>query len=278
MKKLSIIASIFTFIIAVALASPAHAEGQLFISPQRVDLNKKAAVGQLHLVNKSDSIKQYEIKIINYAMNEKGNLSVVEELPYSAKKFIRFSPRKVTLEAGEDQYVRVMARMPKTLEEGGYHTHIEFQEVQGAFNRKSDSKDLGEGNTSFKIASTYSVAIPIFVKNGAAEGAADLIAAKATVTKGASNGSVEVEMTRSGNDTTYNLVKIYYIDASGAKHIASTPAKIPVYREADNVKRKFQLSLPKGVVFNGGELQISLHELDSKEEEAPLDVVTATIQ
>lgn len=275
-KKLSIVTALSASIMFISNVN-ASAEGQLFISPQRLDLTDKAAIGQLHLVNKSDDIKQYEIKLVNYAMDENGNLQAVEEMPYSADGFIRFSPRRVTLESGEDQYVRVMARMPKTLELGGYHTHIEFDEVEGAFNRKEDTKELGDNNTSFSIASTYSVAIPVFVKNGETEANADLLSVSTNIAAGSSVGEALVGMKRTGNDGSYNVVEIEYIDAAGKVHVAATPAKIPVYREADEVNRKFALSLPEGVKFNAGEIRVSLYPIDEKEKGNPIDVVSAKI-
>lgn len=276
MRKLSIVTALSASLF-FATAAESKAEGQLFISPQRLDLTSKSAIGQLHLVNKSDSPKQYEIKLVNYAMDANGNLQIVEEMPYAADGFIRYSPRRVTLESGEDQYVRVMARMPKSLEEGGYHTHIEFDEVEGAFNRTTDSSDLGENNTSFSIASTYSVAIPVFVEKGKIESKADLIAVTTNIKAGESNGQAFVTMKREGNAGTYNMVEIEYIDASGNAHIAATPAKIPIYREVDEVTRKFALNLPEGVKFGSGTIRVSLYPTGKKQGRDPLDVVSAKI-
>lgn len=274
MKKLIFAAA---FAIITILPAQLHAEGYLFVSPQRVDLNDKTKIAQLHLVNKSDDPKAYEIKLVNYAMGPNGSLTKKEDMPNSAKSFIRFSPRRVTLQGGEDQYIRVMARFPKKLEDGGYHVHVEFDEVEGAFTRKAKEGDANN-KASFEIASSYSVAIPIFAEKGRTEANADLISATPKVKKNSNKGEVNVKIKRVGNATSYNLVKIHYIDKSGKPHIASTPAKIPVYREADEIDRRFVLNLPEGVRFNGGELKVSLYPINSKDEGNPLDEIVAKIQ
>ena len=272
MKKLFIVA----FFVLAFYSANASAEGYLFVSPQRLDLDQRNKIGQLHLVNKSESPKAYEIKLVNYKMGEKGSLERVEEMPHSAKGFLRYSPRRVTLQPQEDQYIRVMARMPRTLEDGGYHTHVEFNEVEGAFSRKSQDK-TDNNQVSFEIASTYSVAVPVFVTKGEISANADIIDVSTDIKSGSNKGAAFVKIRRNGNSTSYNLLKIFYIDSNGKVHIATTPAKTSVYREIDEINRRFQLNLPEGVKFSGGKIKVAIYPIDSKDEGSPLDEVITDI-
>lgn len=238
------------------------ADGNLFISPQRLELTDQKKTGQLHLVNKSSETKTYEIKMKDYAMNAAGSLGdETESLAYSAKKMVRFSPRRVTLQGGEDQYVRVMLKLPRELEDGGYHSHIEFNEIENAHNRKANNDDTGDGQVSFKVGASYGVAIPVFINKGDAKADVKLGDVAPQVQSGTAFGAVTLNLNRSGTTSGRKLVHIHYIDASGAEHLAGTPTRISVYREADVVKREMVLKLPDGVVFAGGQLKVTLSNI-----------------
>ena len=270
--------ALITMMLFVSSTGDAYAQnGNLFISPQRMELDKKKKTSQLHLVNKSDEVKTYEISMKNYAMNDKGSLGKeVEAMPFSSKKFIRFSPRRVTLQPGEDQYVRVMLRAPKDLEDGGYHSHIEFSEAENANNKSNEQKDGAKGaQVSFKVGAAYGVAIPVFVNIGETNGSLSLDGIKAEVNKGENTGKAVVTLKRAGNTSTQKKLTLYYVDSSGEEHLVTTPTHVSVYREVDHINREFHLRLPEDKKFASGNLKASLSEIN---ENTVLDEETVSIQ
>ncbi|PIR34051.1 MAG: hypothetical protein COV36_01570 [Alphaproteobacteria bacterium CG11_big_fil_rev_8_21_14_0_20_44_7] len=262
LTKLFLAVCLVAFLAIFANIKTAYADGYLFISPQRVKLSDKSKVSSLHLVNKADVPKTYEINLVNYSMENGKNLQIVDNMKHSAKDFIRFSPRRVTLGPNEDQYVRVMARAPKDLEEGGYHVHIEFNEVENAHSKATSEGEKVDGDkVKFAVSAAYGVAIPIFVENGKTSANAKILNADYSLKADGKSGELTAKFAREGNTTSYNLMTITYIDKNGESHVAATPARLAIYRETDNIERTFALNLPEGVAFNGGEFKITLSEI-----------------
>ena len=274
---LSISLALITTVLFVASTGDAYAQnGNLFISPQRLHLDQKKKTSQLHLVNKSDEVKTYEIAMKNYAMNDRGSLGKeAEDMPFSSKKMVRFSPRRVTLKPGEDQYVRVMFRAPRGLEDGGYHSHIEFSEVENA-SKDKDAKDGAQGSqVSFQVSAAYGVAIPIFVSVGETNGTLSLDGISANAKKGENTGKATVTLKRAGNTSTQKKLTLSYIDGNGEEHLVATPTNVSVYREREQISREFHLRLPDGKTFATGNLKASLSEIN---ENTVLDEETVSIQ
>ena len=254
------------FILATNIPEANAQTGNLFVSPQRLALDKKKKTDQLHLVNKSDEVKSYEISLKNYAMNDQGRLgSEVEDMPFSSKKFIRFSPRRVTLQPGEDQYVRVMLRLPKDIANGGYHSHIEFSEIENTNKSKDGAEDEAEdAKVSFKVGAAYGVAIPLFINVGKPEGSLKLGEINSEITNGHNTGKATVTLHRQGNSSVQKKLTIYYVDKSDKEHLVITPTHISVYREIDSINREFHLRLPEGGTFASGSLKVVLSELSNQ--------------
>lgn len=235
------------------------ADGYLFISPQRLQLDDKTKTGQLHLVNKSDEQKTYEIIVKEYRMDASGNLKEGSDADgVSAKPFLRYSPRRITLAAGEDQYVRVMSKFTPETADGSYHSHLEFSEVEG-LQAKTPEKNKGAKNSvSFSVGAAYGIAIPVLLNKGDAMAVVKLVSLKPKVTAGSRTGTAELTLTREGDASSYHLFTFTYIDPAGKEHLAATPARIPVYREVGTITREFPLNLPEGVTFGGGRLKLVL--------------------
>lgn len=261
MKNKFSIFILFAFLVVAVSPMSAQADGYLFVSPQRLDLNRQTKIGQLHLVNKSEKKKTYSIKIVNYKMGQNGSLEIEKAMPNSAKKFLKYSPRRVTLEPGASQYVRVMARLPKDLADGGYHSHIEFTEVENAHAKAQRQKDIAENRVSFSVSAAYGVAIPVFVENGSADAEANISGASFEK-KSNREGNLKVSLNREGNTSSYNLLEMNYVSASGERTSIATPARVGVYREVDNITREFKVRLPEGKVFNGGKIEIAVFDIN----------------
>ncbi len=151
--------------VAVLLASPmAYAVDALQILPTRVVLASQNSA-ELTLVNKGTEAGSYRIILRNIRADDHGRFQAVEKAEGNelfADDLIRFSPRRVTVEAGAFQKVRVMVRIPKDLKEGEYRTHLVFQSLP-----KQDSNSLdGSGDLSVSVDPIVEVSIPVIVRHG----------------------------------------------------------------------------------------------------------------
>jgi hypothetical protein len=224
-----------------------------------LQLDDKTKTGQLHLVNKSDEEKTYDIIVKEYRMDAGGNLKEGAEMDgVSAKPYLRYSPRRVTLAAGEDQYVRVMSKFSPDTANGSYHSHLEFSEVEGVTAKSPEKSKDAKKSVSFSVGAAYGIAVPVFLNKGDAKANVKLVSLKPKIDAGSRTGSTELTLTREGDASSYHLFTFTYIDATGKEHLAATPARIPVYREASTITREFPLILPEGVTFGSGNLKLVL--------------------
>ena len=129
------------FVVAalLVLAVPAKplfaAPGDLLISPVRVVLEGRQRSAELTLVNRGEETMTYRVEFENRRMLEDGRFeSALEarEGELFADSMIRYAPRRITLEPGSPQTIRVLLRKPSDLAEGEYRSHLLFRAVPEA--------------------------------------------------------------------------------------------------------------------------------------------------
>jgi len=242
------------FIINIVIVS---ANANIFITPKRILINEKMRFSEVQVSSRSDKPKSYIVKLVNYEMNEKGELFKNNNMENSAKKFIRYSPRKITIKPNETRVIRIISKAPNNLEEGGYHTHIELQEV--AFQGVKKVKKEVEAPLSFEVHSEYNIAIPIIFSKGKLENKVQLEKVEKKLDNSRVKGSIEIHLKNDSNFTNYNLVKIEYFDSENKSYEIIAPSRIAMYREIKSISRVFNIKAPENVKFKkGGEFVISL--------------------
>ena len=106
---------------------PPPAAAQLMIAPTRVVLAGAERSTELILVNKSDTQTAYRIDLENHRMRRDGSLEAATDTRTGelfAADMIRFSPRRVILESGARQSLRVSVTPPAGLAPGEYRSHL----------------------------------------------------------------------------------------------------------------------------------------------------------
>lgn len=235
------------------------ADGYLFISPQNLHLNDDKRIGQLNLVNKSKVKKTFRVVLKDYFMNENGKL-IEKPFDHSAKKILRFAPRRITLEPNESQYVNISAKMGKLKDNQEYHVHAEFIEVENAHvdqsKAKNGNKDKG---LALSVGAAYGVAVPVFVTKG--EPKVKVEFNDFTFDKNDSkSGIANISLNRSGDKTGYVKAAFSYEAPDGKKVPIGVPAKLKVYREADQVTHSLRVSAPDKVSFSSGHIAVKVFD------------------
>jgi len=150
-------------------AAPARAAGGLVVTPQLVELDSRTRSQVLTLANRGNEAETYRISIVNYRMDEQGNLHPAEQ-PADGEGFanalFRYAPRQITLEPGSPQTVRILYRRPANLQEGEYRSHLLFQQVPKA-NAPDATQSGGGGGLSLQIQTVFGITIPVIVRHGA---------------------------------------------------------------------------------------------------------------
>lgn len=239
------------FMFSLFIAGDALAQAPLFISPQRVELfdNRRSEV--LTVTNRTENIASYELGLEDYSMSAEGITVKVESLEYSARRIIRFSPRRFTLEPGQTQTIRVLGRRSGQLEDGTYRTHLIFREVANNENLGGDDSP-DSGNMSFGIGFRFNIAIPVVVSVGEPEGAISLEEAE-VLPEG-----VSVKFKREGNSDAAVRVRMRWEKSNGKVEDLVMDSVIRIYRERDWVKKTLKTAWPGGDIPTDGKVIITL--------------------
>lgn len=243
------------FVVASAfvlfIAGDALAQAPLFISPQRVELfdNRRSEV--LTVTNRTENIASYELGLEDYSMSAEGVTVKVESLEYSARRIIRFSPRRFTLEPGQTQTIRVLGRRSSQLEDGTYRTHLIFREVANNEDLRGDDNP-SSGNMSFGIGFRFNIAIPVVVGIGEPQGAITLDEAE-VLPEG-----VSIKFKREGNSDAAARVQVRWEKSNGDVEDLVMDSVIRIYRERDWITRVLKTAWPGGDIPKDGKVIITL--------------------
>lgn len=133
------------------------------IDKSRLYFDRKNRFQTLTIRNTSESPLSYTIKVNHVEMSEEGRITPVKDennVQNSAKKLLRYSPRRGRILPGGSQIVRFTVRKPAGLESGEYRSQLR---IEGGL--------LGQENAnSAKLA--YNM--PIIARHGQTEASADL--------------------------------------------------------------------------------------------------------
>lgn len=125
-------------------------------------LNNKNKTSSLIIKNNSNEIKEYEIVLVYYKMQNNGKLVIdANEADDTATSFIKFAPRKIKLTPGEEQVVRVIFKPFGELSNRDYRCHIQFNPV----NTEIKLNDEQNKKITFELKPKIGVAVPIFINN-----------------------------------------------------------------------------------------------------------------
>lgn len=232
---------------------PAAAESKMFLSPTRVNLDERHKVETINISNVTDTPHSYKVSVKDLVMTEKGVTVPSDHSEFSAKKMVRYFPREFSVQPGQHQTVRVMAKIPADTPDGDYHSHIEFFEDVATTTDQSG----GEAKTSVKAAFSYSTLIPITVSKGAVD--TKIGWTQPGITRSAKPGDykIQFQLTREGNGQGTAYIDVFYIAPSGEATQIGKRRTAYIYREISKKDYAFDAGLPPGA-SPGGKIKLSL--------------------
>lgn len=245
----------------------AYADPSLFVAPTRVVFEKGEQKASLFVSNKGDAKGVYNISVNNRRMTEDGRMEVVTEKhdgELFADDIVRISPRRVTLDAGESQTVRVMVRQSNKLPDGEYRSHITFSlvadspEVPVEVLKKEQEVEDDTLVIAMKVG--FGLTIPVIVRKGELDVTANMSGLSLVHDTNAQDGGqkkVQFTINREGSKSTYGDIEIAHIDANGAEHVLKTLGGLAVY--FPNMRRSFSfpVAFPDGVNAQQGKIRVT---------------------
>lgn len=196
-----------TFLTLVLFSLEAVASLQVF--PLRVDLNTREKTSSVTVRNRGDAPMTYQVSLVYYEQDLSGQMRASEK-PDTADRsltpHVRFSPRRVTLAAGESQVVRLMVRPRSELGEGDYRAHIRFEPL-GSMKPSTGQ----ETSMQMQLEARVAVNIPILYRHGQPTGTIDL--KDFVIRKDEEHGHVfDVKMVREGPIFPMGVFRLYHVD------------------------------------------------------------------
>ena len=221
----------------------AQAGAVLFIYPTLLIFEGDERSGTITVTNRGDETGTFEMSWTDMTMNADGGLVKHEgEAPWSLQSYVRYSPRRVTLEPLESQVIRIAVRRGLDIPEGEYYSHFRVltlnSEDPSANLNDAEEQDTGAVIT---IAARSAVAIPIVWRNSQATSSASIDSVR--IDPDANQLSVDVR--RHGPLSVRGYLQVVETAADGTRSFLAEPVPLVIYPSLD--ARTMAIELHDGV-------------------------------
>ena len=250
-------------------SSAGYSLQDLLVTPTRIVLEGASRSAEVALVNRSNSPRTYAISFVNYRMSEDGEFKEIGSStpPRPDERFaaayVRFTPRRVVLEPGQAQMVRLQLLMPSDLPDGEYRSHLSLRLVPDAGDAaKPDS--LGRG-VRIRLVPIYGVTIPVIVRHGALTASTRLTGLHLKNNSTASAPILSFAFERDGSRSTYGDIEALWKPQRGKPVSVGVMKGVAVYTPNARRNISLQLTPPKGLDLRGGQLIVRYIDPDNGE-------------
>lgn len=231
-KTLVLLCTYFVYIL------PQISWANLLIHPTRVNFQSNERSQILTLANTSNKTNTYQLQWKeNVAMPDGGYREMEESEKNSyplASQFIRFSPRQVTLRAGERQSVKLLLRRARNLEDGEYRSHLLFKALPAA-----PADDTGPVIApTMNIDMVINFAIPVALRVGDYNAVVTVEDAEIQYDAINNAGAVFVTLQRRGSHSSYGDMSAFWTPIGGEEILLAKSASHSLWAEIDNYRHK----------------------------------------
>lgn len=215
-------------LVVASLANVAKAN--LLVSPTRLSFDGKERVKDVVLINVSEKTRSYRIEWQENKADENGSYSIIpeSEVTFASSPFIRYSPRQVTLKAGERQVIKLMLRRKANMSLAEYRSHLKIT----ALPPQNDSSEAAAPVTGieFKIDVLTSYTIPIMVrtKKPNVKVTVDSFAVEVDENQQA---SFRVDLRKQGESSVTGEISLYHTDDNGKENRVGILRGVNIFHE-----------------------------------------------
>lgn len=239
----------------------------LLITPTRAVIEGKHRSLALSLVNNGTISGRYKMSVLNKAMKEDGSIVEINEenaheFPdeKTAGKMIRISPRRVSLQPGEYQNIRVLARKPKDLPDGEYRSHLRFSIIPDATlsereEQNKDKENADDDTLSISIKANFGIVIPVIIRHGEIISTGDI--SISSISKNEEGEPIiNFAINRQGNASLYGDISIIHTSLKGKETILKNLGGIAIYNPLKRRIFKLPLDAPSGLNIKKGSIEV----------------------
>jgi len=241
------------------MSGPARAD--LTILPTRVIFEGRDRFADITLINTGNDTKTYSMGWEFFEMSEGTGAYISKEKPitdFNLAEHVVYSPRRVTLQPGEKQKIRLALRPPAEIAPGEYRAHFRFQSVREDPAAKPNDPNDNKMSAAVNINVGYSIPVVYSVGDSDAKGAIESMKLERD-----ENGvlTATIPVTRSGGP--YGLhghLFVYHQPAGGGKEkLVGEISNAHVFPEIH--QRIFKVKFSDNAV-NGGNLRVLFRHFD----------------
>ena len=246
-RTIKILSALAIFLAAVVVYMPTESHA-VRVSLKRIIFEGRARSQVITIINNTTEEQTYRLGWKNFKMTEHTMLADLSEGQDSgiktAEKYLRYAPRRVTIAPGQSQQVRIMARIPKNLEEGEYRSHLWIApEVKPT---KFSPEELRRAKTEpvVKITMLTGLSLPVFVRHGALQATASF--SDVAVTRGGEGFNVKLVLNREGDRSLYGDMDFTCLGGGGQPKVVKQSLGIAVYTETKRRFLEYDVPFPEG--------------------------------
>lgn len=222
------------------------------VTPTRLVFEKQKRSAELTLTNNGKEASTYRIQTVNSRMTETGERENIEGEPQKgelfADKLVRFAPRQIRLKPGEQQTIRVMARIPNRLNDGEYRTGLSFQWIPEPGDPQISKDSQEADDISVRLEFSFGVTIPVIIRHGGLSATGKIVKTNVKTTE--KGKFLEVRVSREGNQSLYGDLSVYFVNADGKEYLIKTIGGVAIY--VPNPHRIFSMLLPEDLPTGKG--------------------------
>lgn len=261
----TLLRSVFCFL--GLLAQPAIAG--LLVLPDHVVFNERSRVQEVMVANVTDKPVRYDIGWVNQRQTENGGYVMVkdDESFARASEYLRFSPRRVTLQPGESQKIKLLLRRKNNMVETEYRSHLKFEAVPL---QQQNQNSTGEG-ISFALNLMLSYTIPVLVQT--TQGEVDITISEPQVVIRDAQPVVQFKLNRKGDISAKGDLKVERLNQETGEYVSVGFLNgIRVFTENGFIQTEVAL-LPGQVPQRGDQFRILFNGKEPKTVQAATDFI-----
>ena len=158
--------AVLSLIALASLVSSPSLAGSFLLAPTRLFFEGSTRAQELTIMNQSDKVQTYRLRLEDRRLRENGEYDVITDLtdPLIASPMLRLSVRQIVIPGRSSATVRVLLRKPAGLSGGEVRSHLIVTELP-IVNPPILNPEGAEG-LSVSISTVFGISIPVLVRTG----------------------------------------------------------------------------------------------------------------
>lgn len=265
------------------LAVPTAVQGQgVLLFPKRLVFSGPVRSAEVTLVNRGAQPVTYRIELVDRRMTQAGMLEeIAQPTPEdrSARTWIHYSPRQVTIPPASSQTVRLVASRPAGLAPGEYRCHLLARALPPPEDAAGNVEALAEKSLSIRLTTLGAISIPILVRHGQVQATVSLSDLTFDPGDGAATPpSLGFHLNRQGEPSIYGELTASFVpNHGGSETVLAVLKGVAIYPPLPAIAQRLSLAVEPGRQLADGRLRLRFRSSPEDDGGGPEQVADAEL-